>query len=241
MTLNRRVIQQQFDREMTKARERITTTSNGAIGWLVNFIQLDLDTLTPSEWMVLAYEVASFAEAESPGTHTMPIVLASGWSVQAIPGEILHYTLPSRKEAIQLQRTIQGYLEHLWTHAVAPVTFADLTLVVTMPGALHARHGSILVATKPKTKEFEYRFAVLLAHHAGRIRRCQECQRIFLAARRDQLFCDPRCQMRVASRKWRRTRPTRAMAQTTNRKPVLTEAKIHPQARQGESHVKKTR
>lgn len=204
MTLNRRAIQQEFDREMTKAWARVTTTPNGAIGWLVNFIQLDLDTLTPSEWMVLAYEVASFAEVNSPGTHTMPIVLASGWSVQAIPGETLHYTLPSRKEAVQLQGTIRGYLEHLWAHAVAPVTFADLTLVVTMPGALHARHGSILVATKPKTKEFEYRFAVLLAHHAGRIRCCQECQRIFLAVRSDQLFCDPRCQMRVASRKWRK-------------------------------------
>jgi hypothetical protein len=204
MTLNRQAIRQQFDREMTKARERITTTPNGEIGWLVQFIQLDLDTLTPSEWMVLAYEVASFTEADGPGTHAMPIASASGWGVQAIPGESLEYTLPSRKEAMQLQRTIRGLLEHLWQYAIAPVTFSDLTLVVTMPGALHARHGSLLVATKPKTKECEYRVAVLLAHHAGRIRLCQECPRIFIAARRDQLFCDRRCQMRVASRKWRK-------------------------------------
>lgn len=204
MTLNRQAIRQQFDREMTKARERITTTPNEEIGWLVNFIQLDLDALTPSEWMVLAYEVASFAEPDGPDRHAMSIASASGWSVHAVPGETLEYTLPSRKEATQLQRTIRGHLEHLWQHAIAPVTFSDLTLVVTMPDAFHARHGSLLVATKPKTKEIEYRVAVLLAHHAGRIRLCQECQRIFLAARRDQLFCDPRCQMRVASRKWRK-------------------------------------
>ena len=204
MTLNRQAIRQQFDREMKKARERITTTPNGEIGWLVNFIQRDLDALTPSEWMVLAYEVASFAEADGPDRHAMPIASASGWTVQAIPGETLEYTLPSRKEAMQLQRTIRGHLEHLWQHAIAPVTFSDLTLVVTMPGAFHDRHGSLLVATKPKTKEFEYRVAVSLAYHAGRIRPCQECQRIFLAARRDQLCCDPRCQMRVASRKWRK-------------------------------------
>jgi len=204
MTLNRQAIRQQFDREMTKARERITTRPNGEIGWLVHFIQIDLDALTPSEWMVLAYEVASFAEADGPDRHAMPIASASGWSVQAIPGETLEYTLPSRKEAMQLQRTIRGHLEHLWQHAIAPVTFSDLTLVVTMPGAFHDRHGSLLVATTPKTKEFEYRVAVSLAYHAGRIRPCQECPRIFLAARRDQLFCDPRCQMRVASRKWRK-------------------------------------
>jgi len=204
MTLNRQTIRQEFNREMKKARERITTTPHGEIGWLVNFIQLNLDALTPSEWMVMAYEVASFAEADGPNRHAMPIASASGWTVQAIPGETLEYTLPSRKEAMQLQRTIRGHLEHLWQHAVAPVTFSDLTLVVTMPGAFHDRHGSLLVATKPKTNEFEYRVAVSLAYHAGRIRPCQECQRIFLAARRDQLFCDPRCQMRVASRKWRK-------------------------------------
>ena len=53
MTLNRQAIRQQFDREMNKARERITTTPDGEVGWLVQFIQRNLDALTPSEWMVL--------------------------------------------------------------------------------------------------------------------------------------------------------------------------------------------
>ena len=203
-TPNRKAIQQQFNREMTKAWERITTTQQGEIGWLVSFIQRDLDALTPSEWMVLAYEVASFTEGAGFDRHMPPLASASGWSVQVIPGETESYTLPSRKEAVQLQHTVRDYLEKLWTTAVAPITFSDLTVIVTLPGAFHDRHGSVLVSTKPKTKEFEYRFAVLLPQHAGRIRRCQECQRIFLVARRDQLFCDPRCQMRIASRKWRK-------------------------------------
>ena len=240
MTLNRQAIRQQFDRELNKARERIATTPNGEIGWLVQFIQRDLDALTPSEWMVFAYEVASFAEADGPDRHALPTASASGWTVQAIPGETLEYTLPSRKEAMQLQRTIRGYLEHLWEYSVAPITFSDLTLIVTMPGAFHPRHGSLLVSTTPKTKEFEYRVAVSVAYHAGRIRPCQECQRIFLAARRDQLFCDPRCQMRVASRKWRKGHPLRKMDHPADGKPVLREA-TQPQARRGGSHVKKTR
>ena len=241
MTLNRQAIRQQFDREMKKARERITTTANGEIGWLVQFIQRDLEALTPSEWMVLAYEVASFAEAEGPNRHALPVAIASGWTVQAIPGETLEYTLPSRKEAMHLQVTIRGHLEQMWQHGVAPITFSDLTLMVIMPGAFHARHGSLLVATTPKTKEFEYRVAVSLAYHAGRVRRCRECQRIFLAARRDQLFCDPRCQMRVASRKWRKGRPTRKMDQPKVGKPLLRVVKTNPQAHGGQSHVKKTR
>jgi hypothetical protein len=161
--------------------------------------------------------------------------------VQAIPGETLEYTLPSRKEAMHLQVTIRGHLEQMWQHGIAPITFSDLTLMVIMPGAFHPRRGSILVSTTPKTKEFEYRVAVSVAYHAGRIRRCKDCQRIFLAARRDQLFCDPRCQMRVASRKWRKGRPTRKMDQPKVGKPVLRVVKIQSQAHGGQSHVKKTR
>ena len=205
MSAARRDVKHEFEVEMKKAWERVTSFPNGAIEWLIHFLQLDLEVLTPSEWMIMAYEVASFSEQAGPKRYAMPTASASGWSVQAIPQEPLNYTLPSRKEATYLQRTIRTYLEHLWEHACAPITFSDLTLVVTAPGALHERYGSVLVATKPKTKEFEYRVVVLLAEYSGRIRPCQECQRIFLAARCDQLFCTPRCQMRVASRKWRKT------------------------------------
>ncbi len=204
MSLKRQDIKEQFQHEMTKAWERVTTVSNGPIGWLIKFIQLDLEALSPSEWMVIAYEVASFTEAAGPEQHSIPLASASGWSVQALPHDTLEYTLPSRKDAIHLQHVIRAHLEQLWQHGVAPIKFSDLTLIVIAPGAFDDRHGSILVSTKPKAKEFEYRVAVLLADFAGRIRACQECQRIFLAARRDQLFCDPRCQMRVASRKWRK-------------------------------------
>ena len=115
MTLNRQAIRQQFDREMTKARERITTTANGEIGWLVQFIQRDLDALTPSEWMVLAYEVASFAEADGPDEARVPDRCRPvAGRVQASPARTLEYTLPSRKEAIHLQGTIRGHLEQLW-------------------------------------------------------------------------------------------------------------------------------
>lgn len=203
MSPGRKEIKQEFQRELDKAWERVTAHSTGPIGWLLDFIQRDLDALTPSEWMVIAYEVAAFGEEANPGTDAIPTAAASGWSVQAIPHETLFYTLPSRKEAMHLQTLIRGHLEHLWEHGVAPVTFSDLTLVVTMPGALHERRGSLLVATKPKTKEFEYRVAVLMAQYSGRIRQCQECHRIFLAIRSDQLFCTTRCQMRVATRKYR--------------------------------------
>ncbi len=210
MGMTRRDIKEEFEQELEKAWQRVTSNPNGSIGWLIHFLQLDLDTLTPSEWMVVAYEVASFGEEASPHTYSMPTASLGGWSVQAIPHETVHFTLPTRKEAIDLQRTIRHHLDQLWEHGVAPVTFSDLTLIITAPGALTTRQGSLLIATKPKTREFEYRVAVLLAQYAGRIRLCKDCHRIFLAIRCDQLFCTTRCQMRVASRKWREAKKRHA-------------------------------
>ena len=94
-------------------------------------------------------------------------------------------------------------LENLWEKAVTAFTFPQFTIIVTLPGAEHERKGSVFVATKRKVKEFEYRFAHLLVDYSGRIRRCPECQRIYLAIRFDQTYCGPRCQTRVATRKWR--------------------------------------
>ena len=48
----------------------------------------------------------------------------------------------------------------------------------------------------------------LLAQSEDYIRRCLEYAKIYLAIRRDQLYCQPRCQNRVAARKWRDSQKT---------------------------------
>ena len=74
------------------------------------------------------------------------------------------------------------------------------------PGGFPDETGTIFVLAKRKAKEFEYRFVHLLAQSGDYIRRCPECVTIYLAIRRDQIYCHPRCQARVASRKWREAR-----------------------------------
>ena len=152
--------------------------------------------------MVLAFEVASFVD-DVANRHGEEIATEGGWSVQSIPGEKFRGTIPSRAEAKEIQTMVLRSLENLWKKAVAAFTFPQFTIIVTLPGADHERKGSVFVATKRKVKEFEYRFAHLLVDYSGRIRRCPECQRIYLAIRFDQTYCGPRCQTRVATRKWR--------------------------------------
>lgn len=214
MPVNRAAIYDQFYSEMKKARERILSTTDGEVGWLLKFIQTDVEALTPSEWMVLAFEVASFVD-DIANRRGDEIATEGGWSVQSAPGEKFCGTIPSRGEAREIQTMALRSLEDLWEKAVAAFTFPQFTILVTLPGVDHERRGRVFVATKRKVKEFEYRFAHLLVENSGRIRRCPECQGIYLAIRFDQKYCGPRCQTRIATRKWRETHlPKKAKAPT---------------------------
>lgn len=208
MSRDRATVRAEYKQEMEKAHQRVVNTPDGEIGWLLRFIQTDLDELSPSEWMVVAYELASFVDHVA-FKHGGIVATENGWSLQVVPGEKFSYTLPSREEAIRLQATVLKQLDGLWNTATAVFSFSHLTLVVTQSGTFHERYATVVVATKQKAKEFEYRFAHMLAAYAGRIHRCRECRRIYLASRYDQQFCTPRCQMRVASRKWRMARRKR--------------------------------
>lgn len=237
MPVDRVAIYDQFHGEMTKARERILTTADGEVGWLLKFIQTDLDTLTASEWMVLAFEVASFVD-DVANRRGADIASEAGWSVRSVPEEGSRGTLPSRGEAKEIQEMVLGSLEKLWETAVTAFTFPQFTIIVTLP-LEDERKGSVFVATKRKVKEFEYRFAHLLVDYSGRIRRCPECQRIYLAIRFDQRYCGPRCQTRVATRKWRETHLSKKSK--TQADKTRTKADPTKKGRQGGSDGKAKR
>jgi hypothetical protein len=97
MTIDRAAIFEQFYGEMKKARERILTTADGEVGWLLKFIQTDLEALTPSEWMVLAFEVASFVD-DVANRHGEEIATEGGLERPIYPRREVswHYSKPRR-------------------------------------------------------------------------------------------------------------------------------------------------
>jgi len=208
MSAEGKPLRDQFYQEQKRAIERIQATPDGIVGWVIRFLQTDLEALTPSEWTVLAFEVASFVD-DLTDHYGGIVATEDGWAIQGVPDGSKHYRLPSRQEAIDIQRAVLTQLEAYWKKGLAAFTFPQLTLIVTVPGAFHTDRGTIVVAAKRKIKEFEYRFAHLLAECGQYIRRCPECSKIYLAIRCDQLYCHPRCQARVASRKWRDKQTTK--------------------------------
>jgi len=199
--------EQDFHQEYQKAIERIRTMQDGAVGWVLTFLQTNLEALTPTEWTLVAFEIAAFVDETGDRFGGM-VAPESGWSVEGVPNAKNYQTIPSRKEALDIQTAVLAQLELYWHEGYTAFTFPQMTLVVVSPGSFSDEAGTIFVSAKRKAKEFEYRFVHLLAQSGDYIRRCPECAKIYLAIRRDQLYCQPRCQNRVAARKWREAQKT---------------------------------
>jgi hypothetical protein len=195
----------EFWNEIRRAWQRITGTPGGPMGWILNFAQRDLEPLVPSEWNLLAFEVAAFA-FQFPVSAWGNLSQEDVWSVRLFHGEQhLVASLPSRKEGQELRTMLLSHLNQFVSTKSLSVSIPKLTIEIDVERLpqLDRPIVSAVVKMDRVAKRFEYCFAHLLAHHAPNVRRCQECSRIFLAKRHDQIYCTSRCQTRVASRKWR--------------------------------------
>ncbi len=209
-----------FWQEIRRAWQRIVSTTGGPIGWILNFVQHDLEALAPSEWNLLAFDVAALSfkfPTEGWGNLDQEDV----WSIRLFREERhLLASLPSRKEGQELQAILLAHLNQWFTTQRLAVCFPKLTIEIAEERDPDINQSFVMAYVKMDhiAKRFEYCFAYLFAEHASYIRRCQECSRIFLAKRHDQIYCTPRCQTRVATRKWRAEHLPQVGAQNERRK-----------------------
>ena len=76
--------EQDFQQEYQKAIERIRSMPDGAVGWVLKFLQMELEALTPTEWTLVAFEVAAFVD-ETGDRYGGMVAPESGWSWTASP------------------------------------------------------------------------------------------------------------------------------------------------------------
>jgi hypothetical protein len=119
--------------EYEKAMERIQTMPDGAVGWMLRFLQTDLEALTPTEWTLVAFEVAAFVD-ETGERYGGMVAPESGWSVEGVPHAKNYQTIPSRKEALDIQAAVLEQLELYWHEGYTTFTFPQMTLVVGVAG-----------------------------------------------------------------------------------------------------------
>lgn len=196
--------------EEMKAAERIGPSSDQAMRWLIKFAQTDLANLSEGQWSDLIAEVQVFTKRGPPlkmGRSTTRISASFTWKIippadpHAKDQEITIVTQPSREQIAFLQKWAFVSLDCIAKGGIVQVAAGTLLIgILTNPPP---GQGHLVISTDNPKAAFGFHFAHLLAEYVKRIRRCTECQLMFLSERRNQRFCTTRCLTRTTQRRWR--------------------------------------
>lgn len=197
--------------EEVKAAGRLGKTPEQVMRWVLRFVQMDLSGLSEGQWSDLGAEAHVFTKKGPPlriGRVTSYVAAVFDWGggspEKDLPkkGKTVLTIRPSREQITELQHLTRGIFESL--AAKEPILFelGPLSLYVN-PVSYSVKHGGLTIKVHGPFDAFGLHVAFLLAQHPGRLRRCAECQTLFLAERSNQQFCITRCLTRVTQRRWR--------------------------------------
>lgn len=184
-----------------KAREKAW------LRWLLAFSERTPFHLSQGDWLNLRHEV---------GALTLAVSTKSVKSAEEIEEKIKRLVeskraisiLPSEEEVLELQDKIQRALKELLsplgTTILGPfrvkvwVSRGDRTQIAPVRKSYIDQlvEGSV-------TDRTMHQIAILLGKYGAMVERCPECERLFLADRKNQTYCSAKCQTRVTSRRYR--------------------------------------
>lgn len=200
-----------LDAEDQKAKQRIAAVSNGALGWLLRFVQTDLNNLSQGQWSDLIAECQVFARGQvhydGAVLRSLPVQNACMWksTVLDLAGKETAVTeLSPKPSAIQaLQDLLRKALKEHFDGPLLMQFPLPKDIIVLARRSSHSRKRATREAggrsesagmeAKTLNDAFYFHAAMLLISFSEKIRRCEDCQTIFPAVRVDQVFCSPAC------------------------------------------------
>jgi hypothetical protein len=198
---------------MAKQNTAAPVDTPAAIAWLMGFAYLELDTLTPGQWLDLVAEAKEFGQPATPSVTAGkgPRLNVTGVLYRAtLDGKVYADGAPGEmsEERLRLaQGTLRERLQDLVTkrRCVWPLpSIAPRVLEVTPNGTLAERFGGF------PDEIFLARAALVLQQHWRGIRTCRRdgCGRMFWPVRR-QIYCSRPCSQAVQWSKYVKTNPKR--------------------------------
>ncbi|MGP0594200.1 hypothetical protein ACTRXD_16905 [Nitrospira sp. T9] len=223
-----------YGAQLNKAHERIGQTVPQAIEWLLSFAQTDIASLSEGALIDLGYELNVLGDFRLTTSRPEEDIPDFGLSIQDWEGRnrlqkkvlgepVVDYLLkiflddPQRRSPMNrpnlvqvkhLQQSVVEYLTQIVGKEFLYVTLPTPYRVQVLMFPTHNILGTLSLFTRPEDL-FIINATLLLVHAAPRIRRCPECQKLFLADRKNKMHCSPRCQNTSAVRRLRQSLPKR--------------------------------
>lgn len=224
-----------YQEEIEKAAGRVGKNILECLAWLLRFTQTNLNEISRGEFIDLGYELNCLADfyycARGYGGPFGAVGLSCcDWNghsrfkadalalTQAILTERA-FRPPMNPPSIDQIKGLQQYSAGLVTEWLQGKCLnLELSEVTVIMG--HCEDADCPVVTRLADHPedlFKHNTAFFLANGASRIRRCPECQQVFLADRKNKKSCSARCQNTAAVRRLRKAGPAnknRSMTKT---------------------------
>jgi hypothetical protein len=205
-------------------------TAEDRLAFAIDFAQKDLTQLRQGDWLNLKEDFEAFfltaGQSATPqdlgGIITMPVTapLPQDFTAEDFRRiqELTLNILASAADYVAGSAVVTRSHQHTQTGAIIPPTamkeeeFKGNILFYVLPYPLSSKGQAFLSFTGSTRDLFFLILAFLLRQQPkDRIRRCPECQRLFLRMRK-QAYCSRTCVNKVNKRTWREAREKRVQA-----------------------------
>jgi len=192
-----------YVKEVFKADDRMKPDQ---MQWLLNFVDLDLSKSSEGDWMNLKFEFVAFQSLKN-----LRVELAS----------LRGITHPTRKDVQLFHSTAKKGLEKLIVEKRVVFNVESLCIIVEAPVEFHDPLPSTgpvgyvrdlepwnvrAVVSVNRWSVSQYNLSALIGQFAHIIRRCPECNKFFLADRKNQSYCSKKHQGYASVRKYRKSK-----------------------------------
>lgn len=185
------------DQRQEAAQRRVGVTPEQRLRWLLDFAQRDLFVLSPGQGLDLHDELWAFSFPHPHQTTApFPVGRHTGPPLQFTK----EYLSDLQKELLEgMHKLLKG--EEWWIQYSSPALPPD-HLIYVLRRAARGRLSGFYMGNH---RSCFLMLAVDLLKAVGeRLRQCVECQKVFLAVKR-QAYCGPKCSQRARTRRYQDT------------------------------------
>lgn len=195
--------------EIIGAIDRIGSTQEGLMRWLLKFSKRDLSSLSIGDWMNLQYEVLIFEHPYYLGNANDPhwrgrLIAFLSKDPRGYP-DFLNEPLPDKAFINNLKKlTIEVLGKIIRTEQVAFGVINEFQVNLRPPQPDVHKEWIIVPSSSNRHSVLQYNLATLLVIFVDKIRSCPECEVFFLADRKNQVYCSLKHQNYASVKSYRK-------------------------------------
>ena len=208
-------LDQKTQSRLEQAKKFVVTTPRQTIKWVLRFLKTDCGQLSETDWIKIQAELTVFIRFYPEFKRGLGSLAINSRSFFAPTDYDYYPRMLNREEAKALSRDAIKLLQNfIQAKHNAPfwesIFYEKLSVDISIKFPTAKKLESVFsIWVQDQIQLFKINLLLLLCEFAPHIKNCEPCGSLFLAKRKDQIFCSNKCATLTFQRKKRGTPPSR--------------------------------